>query len=244
MKKYFIYGHRNKINGKWYIGQTSKKKPESRYGLNGSNYLRSKNKKTFDQEKFANAILKYGWENFEHIILEENVNEADVDSKERFWIEQKDSIKNGYNSSIGGQKNHGLSNEIRKQFSETRKGAGNPMYGKKLSDETKQYLSRIRSGRNSPMFGTHLSEETKRKISESKKNLSLETRKNISNAKIGNTFRRKAVLQLDLDGNFIKEFPSALAASKEFNAFNGSNIVACCNNKKKKAYGFKWKYKE
>ena len=53
----------------------------------------------------------------------------------------------------------------------------------------------------------------------------------------------KPVLQLDLNGVFIKEWESASKPEKELNFFKAS-IIRCCNNKQEKAYGFKWKYKE
>ena len=57
---YTVYQHKNKINGKIYIGITSKD-PEKRWGHNGYNYKSS--------SYFYSAIQKYGWDNFEHNIL-------------------------------------------------------------------------------------------------------------------------------------------------------------------------------
>jgi len=54
--------------------------------------------------------------------------------------------------------------------------------------------------------------------------------------------KRKPVVQLDLNGNFIKEWESILRASKKLN-INDSNIVMVLKNKRNKAGGFKWKYK-
>ena len=50
-----IYMHKNKINGKVYIGQTIQDDPNKRW-KNGHNYKTC----TF----FAHAIKKYGWNNF------------------------------------------------------------------------------------------------------------------------------------------------------------------------------------
>lgn len=59
---YSIYIHLNKINDKKYIGITCKK-PEIRWA-NGLGYKK---------QPFWNAITKYGWDNFEHIIIKDNL---------------------------------------------------------------------------------------------------------------------------------------------------------------------------
>lgn len=53
---------------------------------------------------------------------------------------------------------------------------------------------------------------------------------------------RKIVNQYNLEGNFIKEWKSTIEIQNQL-GFANSNISACCNNKQKTAYGFKWKYK-
>ena len=75
-KRYIIYLHRNKLNGKCYVGQTCQK-PEIRWGRNGWHY--------HDQELFYRAITKYGWDGFDHIILETNIPEEKVDEREVYW---------------------------------------------------------------------------------------------------------------------------------------------------------------
>lgn len=52
----------------------------------------------------------------------------------------------------------------------------------------------------------------------------------------------KAVIQLSLDGTFIREWPSAREIQRQL-GFRQSNISACCNGKYKKMNGFIWKYK-
>ena len=69
-KTYCVYAHINKINGKIYIGQTCLN-IEQRWGKNGEGYLIKKSGK-YCQPLFAYAILKYGWNNFEHINIKMN----------------------------------------------------------------------------------------------------------------------------------------------------------------------------
>lgn len=55
--------------------------------------------------------------------------------------------------------------------------------------------------------------------------------------------KSKAVLQFDLNDNFIKEYPSIRQAERE-TGFAIQNVINCCKGKYKTAYGYKWKYKE
>lgn len=64
----------------------------------------------------------------------------------------------------------------------------------------------------------------------------IELRENIGKDK------RKPILQLNLDGNFIKEWPSAMEIEQEL-GFSNTSIGSCASGKSKSAYRFKWKYK-
>lgn len=90
--KYFVYMHTNKINGKKYVGISKDYKKRWR---GGSGYR--------SQKKFHSAILKYGWQNFKHQILEKNLTLEEAYKKEIEYIKEYDSIYNGYNISSGGQ---------------------------------------------------------------------------------------------------------------------------------------------
>ena len=87
---YKIYQHTNLINGKIYIGITCQK-PESRWGVQGSGYNK--------QPKFYKDILKYGWDNFSHEILEDNLSKEQALQKENELILKLNTIQNGYNIS-------------------------------------------------------------------------------------------------------------------------------------------------
>ena len=63
-----VYKHTSP-NGKSYIGITSMNPPEKRW-KNGKGYSHNK--------YFTNAINKYGWDNFTHEIIENNLTEEEA----------------------------------------------------------------------------------------------------------------------------------------------------------------------
>ena len=58
------------------------------------------------------------------------------------------------------------------------------------------------------------------------------------NEKISNSLKIP-ILQYDLNGNFLKEWPSATDVKKD-----STNIISCLKGRTKTAYGYLWKYKE
>ena len=112
-----VYVHINKINGKIYVGRT-KRNPTDRYGVNGSFYLRQdKNSGRYLQPLFANAINKYGWDNFEHEIVASNLTELESQNFERLLIRMLHSNQKefGYNMTEGGEDLSNLWSDDRKQ---------------------------------------------------------------------------------------------------------------------------------
>lgn len=109
---YTVYEHRNKINNKRYIGITSRK-PEIRWGVGGKNYI-------VDNSHFGRAILKYGWDNFEHNILYEGLTEQEACNKEKELILKYSSYDNrfGYNRTMGGDEIVKYTEESKKYLSE------------------------------------------------------------------------------------------------------------------------------
>lgn len=98
---YCIYMHKNKINNKVYIGQSCNIKVRWHpISYKGSSY-------------FYNAIKKYGWNNFEHIILENNLSLEEADKKEKYYIKLYDFVNRdkGYNLKNGGNNGYQLSKE-------------------------------------------------------------------------------------------------------------------------------------
>lgn len=145
MKKWAVYVHINKENGKKYVGITSKENPNHRWN-SGRGYQ--------ENTHLYAAIQKYGWDKFEHIILYSGLSEQEAKSMERRLIAKWDTQnpKFGYNMTSGGDGTPDFhpSEETRKKLSEARKREN-------LSEETLRRRSEALSGRK-------FSDEHKRKI--------------------------------------------------------------------------------
>lgn len=55
---------------------------------------------------------------------------------------------------------------------------------------------------------------------------------------------KKHVIQLTLNGDFVKEFESTEAVIEEIPSADNSTISKCCKGKRSSHKGFKWLYKE
>ena len=151
-KEYIVYMHVSPSD-KRYIGVTCLKTQE-RWRNNGLGYK--------SQPYFYRAIEKYGWDNFQHIIVARGLDEETAKWLEMELIREWDTTNpnKGYNLTKGGDGVNGLSpsKETREKISKTMKGKkcgkDNPMYGK-------GYLV--------PWYGKTLSEEHRRKCSENSK---------------------------------------------------------------------------
>lgn len=147
---YCVYVHTNKINGKKYVGIT-KRDVKARW-QHGNGYKRHK--------KFYNAILKYGWDGFEHEVLFKGLTLEEANVKERELIKFYDSMNNGYNLTQGGDGSPGCAHteEAKQKMSESRKN-------REITEEWRRHLGEALKGRPCPTKGEKLTEEHKEKIS-------------------------------------------------------------------------------
>ena len=156
---YSIYMHKNKINNKVYIGQTSLDPPEKRW-RNGAGY---------SNQMFYKAIKKYGWDNFEHIILCSNLSFQEANTLEKYYINlYKSNLSQfGYNCTDGGQNSSKLSLESIQKIKDSWTPEKRKEQSKKLKDKWKNDKDFRRKatalnpnqwhpkGELNPMYGTH-----------------------------------------------------------------------------------------
>lgn len=218
---YTVYQHKNKINGKVYIGITSRA-PKDRWGANGCNYKTSPH--------FYAAIQKYGWDNFEHNILFENLTKEQACTKEQELIESFNSMNRefGYNTTSGGEI-FTLNEDARKKKSISmlgnKNGAGHP-----CSEEKRAKISKAQKGKQ-------LTEEHKEKLSIAATQrhvaCSEEKKKKLST----NYPYKKKVYCEELD----RIFDSVQQCGKEL-GIAATNISKLCNGRGQTLKGYHLKY--
>ena len=216
-KKYSVYIHTNKNNGKNYIGMTSTK-PERRWGRQGEGYLRVKNGK-YCQPAFANAILKYGWDSFQHEIIATNLTFEEASELEIQKISElkSDNPKYGYNIEKGGRYSKAAESSVKKMV-ESHKGY-------KHSEETRRKIAKSNTGKKQ-------SDNSKEKLSASHSKIKQEPDTSIQPNYNYNEVQCKCV-ETGICYHSIQQ------AAKSVGSYN-SNILRCLNGKRKRAGGYHW----
>lgn len=158
MNNYCVYIHTNLKNGKVYIGKAIN--PKNRWGTLGQKYKNC--------PRFWSAIQHYGWNNFSHSILEQNLSSDQAESKEQYYISLYDSTNpnKGYNMTKGGtggnthlQWNEKRKNEYKQQcVQENKRRIQETDWLQKLSQSQKKRWEKEKELgiiRNTPRGGTH-----------------------------------------------------------------------------------------
>ena len=142
--KYLVYKHTNKVNGLVYIGITCQK-PNARW-KNGKGYKPGKDENGNEKEShFWNAIQKYGWDGFDHLVLVRGLTEEEAKWLEIQLIAAYDSTdrSKGYNVSKGGDT---ISEETRQKISKSNTG-------KHPSEESRKKMSEAQKGEKHRLYG-------------------------------------------------------------------------------------------
>ena len=137
-----VYKATNVLNGKMYIGQTSR--PERRFAEHTWKGSKSK--------ILSAAISKYGKDKFEFTILCWCPDKSYADYVEQELIKAHDTRRVGYNICAGGE---GFGS-----------GEDHPCYGRKTTAEQRAAIRVAKLGDKNPQYGKQNSPEQKAKIRE------------------------------------------------------------------------------
>lgn len=145
---YVVYVHINKFNGKKYVGLTKHGEDPNKRWRNGTHY---------EGTYFGRAINKYGWDNFEHIILENNLTLEQANQKEKYYIKLYNSNNRdfGYNSTSGGDAEFTFTEETLQKLSK----ASKERERKPLTEEQRHFISeKTKEAMNEPNRRAHMLE--------------------------------------------------------------------------------------
>lgn len=234
------------------------------YGITSTSTVqRWNNGKGYKTQYFYRAIKKYGWENFKHEILFDNLTKDEACLLEQCYITLYDTMnpKYGYNNTSGGEHythsditcqklsiaNTGKhpTEETKRKISNSLKGKNHINYGRHLSEETRNKIRMANTGK-------HLTEEQKRKMRESLKGrtawnkgkkLSEEHIRKLSEAKKGkhnySTAKKICCVELNLVFDSIADANEYLGKDRR-----SGNIGMCVQGRTKTAWNYHWCYVE
>ena len=243
-----VYLITNRVNGKRYVGITSRG-----YLERFKEHILSADQGS--KASIHSAIRKYGPSNFDVILLEDNISDDLISEKEKYYISLYNTFYTsgvGYNMTEGGGGVAGYkhTSASKSRISKSLKGHVFPesrndkikeaMTGRTYKQEWRDALSKARSGKftkeNNPFFGKHHSSKTKEIISK-------------ANSK-------GRVLQIDtVTGNIVQIHENLNCAGRWISESGLSNahyttcalrIGEVCRNSNTSctAYGFHWKREE
>lgn len=139
-----IYQIENTVNGKIYVGQTKD------YHDRVLSHISSLKRGCAANMHLQRAWDKYGEDAFQFSVLE-YCDTANLNQREIYWIQEKDSFHSGYNMTLGGGgiRGHQASEETKQKISAA-------LSGRIVSEETKQKMRENHadfSGANHPNYG-------------------------------------------------------------------------------------------
>lgn len=229
---YCVYIHINKINNKKYVGIT-KTSVTKRWGKNGSEYIRDKS------SIFGRAIVKYGWENFDHEIFSTNISKKRACDLEVILIAtlRTRDKRYGYNIQPGGQLGNAgvvFSEEAKEKMRQAK-------VGNKLTEEHKKHISESLKGHKPANFTDE--SRMKLRLANIGKTIPNETREKISNTLTGitrseETKRKMSANHVNKRGVFcpqLNEYFETLADVKNKYGIPHGNIEKCLSGERKSA---------
>lgn len=216
---YVVYCHTNKINNKKYIGIT-KNSPQERWGKNGNGYK---------QQIFYRAIEKYGWDNFDHEILYENLSKEDAEKYERKLIKEykTNSPSFGYNVAQGGMLTSEFSVKAIDQYD---------VFGNYI----KTWDSLIEAANYYNISSSTISAAI-RSANHSSTAAGYAWTYHGEPFKVSDTIQSRLIHQYTKDGHFVKGYKSCITAAKELN-LNPDAIYNCCKHITYTCGGYVWCY--
>lgn len=219
--KHCVYKHTLRNDGRVYIGQTL------------ATDVRWSPDRYRNCKRFYNAILKYGWDAFEHEIIIDGLTqgEANVCEIALIFAYKSTDDRNGFNICAGGRghkRNHSKETKLKLSLAGKKR---------KHSEETKAKMSHSHkgkhTGKDNPMYGMvgeknhrwgkHLTDAEKKHLADLNYSRKSPCSKRVVCVETGTVY-------------------SCAMDIERLLGVNHTNIAACCRGKQKSALGYHWRY--
>lgn len=220
-RRWTVYYHQNKVNGKIYVGITSQK-PERRW-QNGHGY---------DTQMFGNAVKKYGWDKgFYHAIFASDLTENEAKKMETTLIKLFKTYDKdyGYNLTSGGD---GVVQPPR------------PVYQYDMDGNFVQYWDDV----HKVVSRYNLDYDKIIEVCNGKRRKTgnwvfrFEPDHNIKACHTVNL--EYPILQFSFDGKLVQRWDNISTAAKSSSPkkYHSTKIKECCNHDRISIYGYFWLY--
>jgi group I intron endonuclease len=243
---YDVYLITNSVNGKKYVGVTSRG-----YLFRFNEHIKAS--RNCPKTMLHHAIRKHGEKNFTIKLLESNVSDLCVWDREQYYIKFYNTFfknRRGYNMTLGGGGALGYhhtdeakekikkSSTGRKYSEERNNKIRIAMRGRYYKPEWRIALSKSRIGKytkdKNPFYGKHHTDTTKQVI--------------------GSKNSRYTVFRCDVDDfSIIESYDSAMSAARwvvdsglstNISACNTRILYVCKDATHRSAYGFRWRFEK
>lgn len=218
-----VYYWKNKINGRHYIGSTAA--PKGRF----NSHIRNSTNVQLREDMISMGITAFEYGVYEFLELSDGLTKSEIrrvlwDMELHFFriylIEDGKLKPNAYNVNPHPAGNGRIfTAETKVKMSESGKK-------KKLSSEHKRRIGQNHCSKNPDWVSPHKGKPMNIKVKQRFEN-------NVQGSK-------KRILQYNLDGEFVAEYPNIAAAGKFLGAYP-ANISKCVSGINKTYYGFIWK---
>lgn len=231
-RNFVVYKHTSP-EGKVYIGITGQNPPEKRWA-NGHGYTQN--------EYFNSEIIRYGWNNFMHEILFNNLTRIEAQEKECELIAHYQSTdKNfGYNIKAGGYKQI-LDGEVTKVIghSSGKSSISVNQYtclGEFIQTFDNVLIAEFETG----ICASNIMKCCEEKLQSAGKFVWRYADPNYNS--ISYNYRiNKQIIQYTKEGIFVRIYNSIISAARD-NNIDQSSITKCCKEKVQSAGNFIWRY--
>lgn len=241
-----IYGIRNLINSKIYIGKSINIKERF---TSHKCQLRAHTRTSDTNRHLFNSVKTHGFRNFEFIIIEElENNESLLKDRELFWMDHYKSCNRdfGYNLRRDSSTKTTVHPETIELLRIAHTGENNPNYGNYWTSDQKKYMSDLKKeGYRNGTLKVNPNNVKKAIEVRNKRWGENPTLKEAMRKKLSSLHNKYEYLKIDRETlDVLEVYQSRLDVLEKNPTYKTSPLLSVCNGWKSSYKGFLWRYRD